>query len=126
MLFSQLTHYHSCSKDLFEKPSCTVRYLHALSVRLGLHSDDGNQNDKRSNVRGFSKPNNRKRYEFFAINLMLTCLSNDIVAAKVWVYRSTMQPVCKKVVVMTKLRKWAKIKIDAKTRGVGVKTLASI
>ena len=49
-----------------------------LSVRLGLHSDDGNQDDKRSNVRGFSKPKIRKRYEFFAVNLMLTCLSNDM------------------------------------------------
>ena len=30
-----------------------------------------------------------------------------------------MQPVCKKVVVMTKFRKWLKIQIDVKTRGGG-------
>ena len=45
---------------------------------LTMPDDDGNQDDKRSNVRGFSKPKIRKRYEFFAINLMLTCLSNDM------------------------------------------------
>ena len=75
MLSSQLTHYDSCSKDLFEKPVCAVRHLRAPASQ---DSDDGNQDDKRSDVRGFSKPKIRKRYEFFAINLMLTCLSNDM------------------------------------------------
>ena len=55
MLSSQLTHYDSCSKDLFEKPALYSSTL-ARACQSGqayIHSDDGNQDDKRSNVRGF-------------------------------------------------------------------------
>ena len=66
----------------------------------------------------------------FAINLMLTCLSNGhvFVAAKVWVYRSTMQPVSKKVVpVVHEKNEEMGLKSKLTLRqGGGVKILASI
>ena len=58
MLSSQPTHYDSCSKNLFEKPACTVRHLRAPASQ---DSDDGNQDDKRSNVRGFFKAKDQEK-----------------------------------------------------------------
>ena len=81
MLSSQLTHYDSCSKDLFEKPGCTVRHLRAPVSQARptfILTMEINTTRQEEQCPWFFKAKDQERYEFFAINLMLTCLSNDM------------------------------------------------